>query len=132
MKTNFHPMLTQLLIRFSTSSTKFLSYNSYPLQSHHLYELQIQDIERSHSLVSHKILPPLSLFLLFLNLHSMYSVLVLLNIKRFDSKISYQIFNLTLTTLLVSIEWLHIMLAVNLPLLLFLGLGLTMNMWHWA
>jgi hypothetical protein len=40
-------------MRFSTLSIVLLSYDSHPLQSLlHPYELLIQDIESSHSLVS--------------------------------------------------------------------------------
>ena len=59
----------------------FLFYNSHPFQSIYLYELLIQEIENSLSLVSlgHQVLQLLHLcFLLLLNLHSMYYVLVLL------------------------------------------------------
>ena len=59
----------------------FLFYNSHPFQSIYLYELLIREIENSLSLVSlgHQVLQLLHLcFLLLLNLHSMYYVLVLL------------------------------------------------------
>ena len=89
-------------MHFSTSS--ILLYIVFNLST--FYELLIQDIGSSCSLPSfdYQVLQPLhlALFTLLLNLHSMYSILDLLNNKISDFRASPQISILTLTPLLVS------------------------------
>ena len=90
-----------LLMRFSTSSTLLLSHDSHS-KSLYLYELLIWKLSLFCISWPSNLTVDFSMFLLLLNLHSMYFVLTLLNWNPLDSSASCQISNLALTPLLLS------------------------------